>query len=290
MAASTNALAAGIRVKNTFIHLDEAEDDDRQPVLCRRVTLPASSRLAFGRKSSIESDTSTRGSEASAGSSPDISPMVSPRQQSKRWADITDDDSPRAAGQAVPPPPPPPQPIAVASSPTRTRLNAKAAAFQPELASRSAVTVPDKEAAAMRAQVSAVMEQLQATFDCCGKAIKINVLAGDTSQIRVVLWVSAEDEWQTESLLAATKEALLRAPSERTATYVLGYLERPFAPQPSGFSGVLAKMEDKSRACWETYKKGFCCKGSACRFRHPTRPVPISVVVATRAALAPPSA
>jgi len=137
------------------------------------------------------------------------------------------------------------------------------------------------------ADVASLKDQLQATFDCCGRAVRIEVLAGALSELCLMLWISAEDAWITESLLTATKEALMRMPAEKDGVHVLGSHTQPFTPQPHGFSALLALMPDKSQACWEMYRKGFCSRGSACRWQHPTRSFPINVVVATTVTVVP---
>jgi len=174
-------------------------------------------------------------------------------------------------------------------------MNANAAAWHPadvvqfaEVA-QCAPPAVDLEARALTAQVAGLMEQLQETFNCGPSPVKVEVLGGELSQCCVVMWIRPEDSWLTESLLTAAKEALLRISSERSGVYVLGFNGRPFTPQPNGFSGILAKMEDRSQACWEMYKQGACGRGAACRWQHPSVGFPVNVLVAAAAGLDAPA-
>mmetsp|Transcript_44339 Transcript_44339/g.119387 ORF Transcript_44339/g.119387 Transcript_44339/m.119387 type:complete len:317 (-) Transcript_44339:104-1054(-) len=297
-AEDAGALLPSLAVKNTFIHIDTAEEGALPPR--RRLSVPPSARLA-GRprggsspssklslqpaldtdsEASTLSAASPRGSAGEDSASPSCAdsvasstPLASPRRQC--WADETED-----AGLLAPPPPPP-----VCARPRRDRpqkqLNANAAVWTPAAAAaHGALPAVDPLARALTAQVASLMEQLQVTFNCGSAKVKVEVVGGELSPCCVVMWIRPGDSWLTESLLTAAREALLRISSERSGVYVLGFNGRPFTPQPNGFSGILAKMDDRTQACWEMYKQGSCGRGAACRWQHPTVGFPVNVLVA----------
>lgn len=148
--------------------------------------------------------------------------------------------------------------------------------YQPQCAAPPAV---DPEARALTAQVEGLMEQLQVTFNCGSRPVRVEVLGGERSQCCVVFRIRPEDSWLAESLLCAAKEALLRISANDSGVYVLGFNRRPFAPQPGGFSGILATVRNNSQACWEMYRRGACSRGASCRFQHPAVGFPVNVLV-----------
>lgn len=95
----------------------------------------------------------------------------------------------------------------------------------------------------------------------------------------IIVWIRNENFDHKEKVLTTAKEHFLRAAETTTSTYVLGYCQRPFLPQPYGFVTQLAPMESESGACWETYRTGFCSFGSACRRRHPPSMMWVHVVL-----------
>jgi hypothetical protein len=141
----------------------------------------------------------------------------------------------------------------------------------------------------LTAQVAGLMEQLQATFNCGSRPVKVEVLGGERAQCCVVLRIRPEDSWLAESLLTAAREALLRISANDSGVYVLGFNGRPFAPQPGGFSGILAKVRDGSQACWEMYKQGACSRGASCRWQHPAVGFPVNVLVSPTAGMGAPA-
>lgn len=74
---------------------------------------------------------------------------------------------------------------------------------------------------------------------------------------------------------AIAQAALLEATNRSQHVYVLGYETKPFEDNPhgTGFSATLAvaSAEWEATACWDTFQKGFCPRGSACRWHHPGR-------------------
>lgn len=74
---------------------------------------------------------------------------------------------------------------------------------------------------------------------------------------------------------AIAQAALLEAANRSQHVYVLGYEAKPFEDNPhgTGFSATLAvaSAEWEATACWDTFQKGFCPRGSACRWHHPGR-------------------
>jgi len=95
----------------------------------------------------------------------------------------------------------------------------------------------------------------------------------------IIVWIRNEHFDHKEKVLTTAKEHFLRAAETTTSTYVLGYCQRPFLPQPYGFVTQLAPMESEDGACWETYTTGFCSFGSACRRRHPPSMMWVHVVL-----------
>jgi len=86
------------------------------------------------------------------------------------------------------------------------------------------------------------------------------------------------------SVKAISKAALLEAAASTQIVYILGYEATPFEDNVcgTGFAGTLAITPNsrQSCACWDTFTKGLCPRGSKCKWWHPGRDeiLPIQVV------------
>lgn len=282
MTASPSPWAADdlsrVAVKNTFVHLpDDTEDDESGRCRRRRLSVPASIRLAgiVAGETPVDLEASTYAGtsadatlaaekeSASLASTAANTPVASPRQPTKQsWADMLD------VSPLPPDPDPSPQPESRGLA--RTRLSARAASWRPAGGDGAEQLVDH--------QVALVMEQLQATLARDGATVKIEIHGADMGQRCLVLWIRSEDAWMREGLLAAAKQALLDV-GQSDKVFVLGHQGRPFTPQTHGFSGMLATVEEKTHACWALFKEGHCRRGAACLWHHPTVAYPVNVVV-----------
>jgi len=90
----------------------------------------------------------------------------------------------------------------------------------------------------------------------------------------------AEEDGQTDSLIAKAKEALLDAATKSKCVYLMGYCTpNPFTMRPQGFEATLGAMENAKSACWHVFKKGFCRHGDACSKRHAACTMSVEVLV-----------
>jgi hypothetical protein len=87
--------------------------------------------------------------------------------------------------------------------------------------------------------------------------------------------------------LAGAKSALLEAAASSSCVYIMGYLVEPFQEHgvesgvKAGFTAHLGFVpaSEESRACWDTYQKGFCPRLATCRWCHPHQTDLVKVVV-----------
>lgn len=74
-------------------------------------------------------------------------------------------------------------------------------------------------------------------------------------------------------------KALLEAAEGSENVYVVGYEKMPFIGfvDRQGFSAQLALVRDEAAACWDLLAGGYCRRGTACRWQHPSWQVNIEV-------------
>jgi hypothetical protein len=87
---------------------------------------------------------------------------------------------------------------------------------------------------------------------------------------------------QMQSFEATTEfvgDALLKAAEASDGVYIVGYEAMPFAALGSrpGFSATLALVPDEANACWDLLARGYCRRGCACRWQHPSWQVTVEV-------------
>jgi len=82
-----------------------------------------------------------------------------------------------------------------------------------------------------------------------------------------------------EYLLSLAKNALFEATNNSNNVYIMGYAAKPFTTKSQGFVSILGDMPDESKACWDLYSKGFCCRERECRWQHPQCLTPINVML-----------
>jgi len=74
-------------------------------------------------------------------------------------------------------------------------------------------------------------------------------------------------------------KTLLEAAAKSENIYVVGYENAPFVEflDRPGFSTQLALVQDEESACWDLLAGGYCRRGCACRWQHPTWQVTVDV-------------
>lgn len=96
--------------------------------------------------------------------------------------------------------------------------------------------------------------------------------------------VTAKEELSShrEYLTTLAKNILFSGTSKSNTLYIMGYAAKPFITKAEGFVTILGDMQDESRACWDLYSKGSCCRECECRWEHPECFMPIKVVFKAR--------
>lgn len=272
-----------VTIKNTFIHDLEPVDAHVEP---RRKSVPASSRLCQPAHSSIctgkllvdrliceASDVSTDASACSESGT--RTPMSS----------CMDDASPASCGfpqemqWSLTPPPLPHVAPRPESTSQRLRLNAKAAAFQPQMVSQTA-----KEPIVERysKHIAEVLRAAKQALQDSAHVVNVEI-SHDQNGWSVVIQPTGDSEehmWKNELLLKTAKEALLEAASKSKSIYVMGYCGKDtFNMRAQGFEATLGAMRDAGSACWHIFKKGFCRHAADCSKQHPAFTVPVHVLV-----------
>lgn len=99
--------------------------------------------------------------------------------------------------------------------------------------------------------------------------------------------VTAKEELipHREYLTTLAKNILFSGTSSSNTLYIMGYAVKPFITKAEGFVTILGDMQDESRACWDMYSKGTCCREGECRWEHPECFMPIKVVFKARSSL-----
>jgi hypothetical protein len=109
--------------------------------------------------------------------------------------------------------------------------------------------------------------------------------AGTLSTISIRLDSSTPNSMKVQSVIAASKAALLESAANSQSVYVLGYEADPFQEDGtgSGFATALATMPTawECTACWDTYSIGVCPRRKTCKWQHPGRKElqPVRVIV-----------
>jgi len=269
-------------VKNTFIDF-ETVPTFAQP---RRASLPASSRLCRETdiKARTDSDASTDAqTEASTCSECGVKTPMSLDSYCFESADSQEcpDDACAQSLWSTPPS----RMTSMPQSPMRQampspkhvgscHLSAKADAFKPQLAPEEPAQQQGRYRFAevinyvkKKLQESELVAHVEASDDMNGWFLTIQPKG-------------LGESWQSDSLIAAAKEALLEAASQSKRSYVMGYCgPKPFIEQPQGFEATLGIMESARSACYHVFKKGFCRHGTECSKQHPANLVPVHVLV-----------
>lgn len=99
--------------------------------------------------------------------------------------------------------------------------------------------------------------------------------------------IAKEEEltFQKQYLTDLAKHILLGEMSSSKSLYIMAYTAKPFLTTDKGFVTILGDMQHESRACWELYSKGTCCRGCECLWEHPECLMPIRIVFKGRSSL-----
>lgn len=95
----------------------------------------------------------------------------------------------------------------------------------------------------------------------------------------IVATLRRRDLARKECLLSSAAEALLRCARSSNSAYVLGFQAKPFVMTPFSFAGVLGTVGDESVVCWAMVGQGFCRRGCACHWQHPTDQRSVNVIL-----------
>lgn len=97
----------------------------------------------------------------------------------------------------------------------------------------------------------------------------------------IVIVPGGKSRSPVDRVVAAAKDALLKAAEGSDNVYVLGYAapQSAFAEKPQGFEAQLAVMKSTETACWRIFKRGACHHDADCCKDHPSLQVPVQVYV-----------
>jgi len=253
-------------IKNTFITVEQSPTH----LQARRRSVPHSSRFCYTDDASIgfgklclanmHSDVSNCPTEAYSCS--DFSGTRTPESM---------DDLTPANSQIAPPP-------SFLPGQMVRRLNSKAAAFQPQVATQE----PSKDC--YKKHIAEVIRLTRVAMTNSEHVASVET-SEDASGWSIIIQPKGtrgddENNWQSELLMTQAKEALLDAATSTRSIYVMGYCNaKPFTARPLGFEATLGAMQNATSACWHVFKKGFCRHGDDCCKQHPGCLVPVRVIV-----------
>jgi len=154
-------------------------------------------------------------------------------------------------------------------------LSSKAAAYEPTQQPSQPLSQTDLDSHTAMAQM---MEEVKQVLQRSPE-IAIADLTQSLNGWFLVVAPAKNKGASGNQVLALTKRALLAAAEASKNVYVLGYeaLNVAFATKAQGFESQLAVMGNAHRACWRTFKEGFCASGAACGKEHPILEVPVRV-------------
>jgi len=263
-------------VKNTFIDFADATEDEHGLSKRRSSSLPRSMKILEKEHLGdepllLECD---RGSDTDA-SAPTPSNVGSSCETFSDGGDSTEASSSGSlVAEDFPEPP------AVQVPRQRTKLKVTSAAWCPTLAPPMPVyqQVQDQISKEIYDAISEISSQLMAggwvsdfSITEAGKGFEVHLALRNETQVQCM-----------ERSLTAVKQSLLSwAETSPSNIYVLGYCSKPFLPLADGhgFIATLSPVKLKDEAtCWEAYKWGSCTR-SPCRWKHPTRLVPVKMRV-----------
>jgi len=132
-------------------------------------------------------------------------------------------------------------------------------------------------------QVSCTVSSIKAALGGCSRVLAIQCVEEGIEGWALTIEVGAEDLQHTEYLLSLAKKALLANTNKAPCVMVMGHRSMPFRPFPQGFVATLGFVQNKSKACYEAYGKGYCHRGGFCRWQHPPCKRSIKVALALAA-------
>jgi len=135
-----------------------------------------------------------------------------------------------------------------------------------------------KVAGKFRKQCGQVVNDVKVALEGCTRALNVEVSNQDQSWF-ISVHVVAEDLRRTEYVMRIAKEALLETTRNSSSVKVMGHRLTPFLPAPRGFMATLGAVQNESKACYDAYGKGFCHRGSGCRWQHPPCMGSVSVTI-----------
>mmetsp|Transcript_20787 Transcript_20787/g.64950 ORF Transcript_20787/g.64950 Transcript_20787/m.64950 type:complete len:276 (-) Transcript_20787:60-887(-) len=250
-----------ITVKNTFVNVDN------RPPACpprRTSSLPPCLR-GDGLKKEVDRFISDASTEFSTEASEDdaSSPMSGLRMLASGtyrapagWGPQSPDQSPTQAA-------------------SRSPLSAKAKAWQPSVLKACQV---DGALGWFHHEAAEAVAAVKTALETSGYWVGIEAIEHGQGWI-IMAQVQPEDMHRAEYLLKLAKEALLGTTEQSSSVKVMGYRQAPFLPLPQGFTASLGAVQDASQACYDAYGKGFCRRGCACRWEHPSCVRSVKVVV-----------
>lgn len=161
----------------------------------------------------------------------------------------------------------PPPPVA----PARARLNVKAKAFV------SKAPVRPKECA-FRSQAEVVVAAIQVSLACAG-VLHVASTPTSTGGWSIMAQIPAGVPSQKQAILLSSQQALHRAVERSRGLCILGNQAMASMLTPDGFTTTLCGVRSRAAACWDLLSTGFCHRGHACYWEHPSYQVTISVQV-----------
>jgi len=87
-------------------------------------------------------------------------------------------------------------------------------------------------------------------------------------------------DFDFDGLIENAQKVLMAAAAKSDNIFLMGYAGgKPFTMTEDGFEATFGAMQDKKKACWHIFKKGFCRHGAECNKQHPVALVTVQVRV-----------
>jgi len=275
MALTSETANVQVCVRNTFIDLADVTEDEHGLKKRRSSSLPRNMKL-FEKESPADDEPlllkcGEPGSDSEAACAATPSNIGSSCETYSDGGDSTEASSGGLPAEDFPEPP------AVEVPRQRTKLKVSSAVWRPSMP----VCRQDPISQEIYDAISAISKQLMAG----GWISDFNIMdIGKGFEVRVALRNEPQVQCMERSLSAVKQSLLSWAETSASNIYVLGYCSKPFLPLADGhgfiatLSPVAPHRKDSDATCWESYKWGSCSR-APCRWKHPTRLVPVKMRV-----------
>jgi len=279
MAFTSEAANMQVCVRNTFIDFTDVTEDEHGLNKRRSSSLPRSMKI-FEKEYSEDESLLLECGEPGSDSEAAFAATATPSNIGSSCETYSDGGDSTEASSGGLPAEDFPEPPAVEVPRQRTKLKVSSAMWYPSRAAAVPVYRQDTISQEIYDAISEISRQLMVG----GWISDFNIMEiGKGFEVRVALRNESQVQCMERSLTAVKQSLLSWAETSASNIYVLGYCSKPFLPLADGhgFIATLSPINSNRKdvdTCWEAYKWGSCSR-SPCRWKHPSRLVPVKMRV-----------